>query len=259
MAQPAPANSGYALVTAESTLESLDVSDLDDAVTSLEEEDEGVNLCVAEGSGFLDDPSGLIRLQSTYDMTIPASRIDQVPPRGSGALVEEGVFCTFAQVVLTSPLLVDAELEILDDPDGAFVVHNPSVTVRSEVLDGHPDVTDVFEEIAPLLTNGAPGRSTSAWRTRVRTRATWRGLADRSGAGDLASVRTPADAARGVPRARCAIGPAEGRVPEPAAGPDGECHQHAEREPPDVRHPRTPLSGEVKNCMMNQPISSQRA
>ena len=81
VARARPANSGYALVTAESTLESLDVSDLDDAVTSLEEEDEGVNLCVAEGSGFLDDPSGLIRLQSTYDMTIPASRIDQVPPR----------------------------------------------------------------------------------------------------------------------------------------------------------------------------------
>ena len=90
-----------------------------------------MNLCVAEGSGFLDDPSGLIRLQSTYDMTIPASRIDQVPPEDLVPLVEEGVFCTFAQVVLTSPLLVDAELEILDDPDGAFVVHNPSVTVRA--------------------------------------------------------------------------------------------------------------------------------
>jgi len=151
--EPAPANNGYSLVAAESTLEALDVQTVEDAVGLLADEEEQVSLCVSRESGFIDDPSGLLRLQSTYDVTIPASRITPADRNELVSLVEDGVFCTFAQVVLTSPLLVDASVEQLEDPEGAFIVHNPSMTVRVDVLDGHPDVEDVFEEIAPLLTD----------------------------------------------------------------------------------------------------------
>ena len=54
---------------------------------------------------------------------------------------------------LTDGLLKKFGLTVLEDDKGYFPPYYAIPVVRSEVLEAHPELEDVFEKLYPLLTN----------------------------------------------------------------------------------------------------------
>ena len=65
------------------------------------------------------------------------------------------MYCPFGQVRRTSPALLDADLRLLEDDIGAFLIRNPTVTVRAEVLAEFPGIAEVLDPVAAALTDQA--------------------------------------------------------------------------------------------------------
>jgi osmoprotectant transport system substrate-binding protein len=150
---PAPANSSFAIATGPNVADGLSAETISELGELLEDEAEGVVLCLPDGGGFRDDPTGLpgfaraLELEPADDQIVVVPRADLVPA------VEAGVFCPFGQVRRTSPTLLDADVDLLEDDVGAFLIRNPAVTVRAEVLAEFPGIADVLEPVAAALTD----------------------------------------------------------------------------------------------------------
>jgi osmoprotectant transport system substrate-binding protein len=150
---PAPANSSFAVARGQAIDDSIVADSISDLGDLLVDDDAGVVLCVPDGGRFRTDPNGLAGLGAAVDDPIDAARIVPVPGADLVAQTEAGVFCPYGQILRTSPQLVGVDLELLDDDVGAFLIRNPAVTVRAEVLAASPEIADVLEPVTALLTD----------------------------------------------------------------------------------------------------------
>jgi osmoprotectant transport system substrate-binding protein len=152
---PAPADSSFALATGPNVVDDLAVTTISDLGASLADDTEGVVVCLPEGGTFRDDPTGLPALGRALEAPVDEEEVVLVPAADLVPAVEVGVFCPFGQVLRTSPQLLGADLQLLEDDVGAFLIRNPTVTVRAEVLTEFPEMADVLDPIAAALTDEA--------------------------------------------------------------------------------------------------------
>lgn len=150
---PAPADSTFAIATGPNVADGLTAETISELGDLLEADTEGVAVCLPEGGAFRDDPAGLPALGRAIESPVPDDRIVPVPAADVVPAVEAGLFCPYGQVGRTSPELLGADLQLLDDDVGAFLIRNPTVTVRSEVLTDFPELADVLDPVAAALTD----------------------------------------------------------------------------------------------------------
>jgi osmoprotectant transport system substrate-binding protein len=149
---PAPLNSAFSFAGRPETLDDLGVHTVDDLRELIEEEPEQATFCLDMTTDFDERPDGLPRFERVQGVTVPRDQILSLPTDELYEAVAVGAFCNFGQVFNTDPRLASGDLEVLED-DGTFVIYNPSLTVRSEVLDDVPGIEDVMTEVTAELTD----------------------------------------------------------------------------------------------------------
>lgn len=150
--EPAPANSSFAIATGPDPADTVSATSISELGDLLADEVEGAVICLPEGGTFREDPTGLARLGRALDRPVSPEQVVVVPAADLVPAVEAGLFCPFGQVLRTSPALLGADVELLEDDVGAFLIRNPAVTVRAEVLTEFPAIADVLDPVAAALT-----------------------------------------------------------------------------------------------------------
>ncbi|MGH8998182.1 MAG: glycine betaine ABC transporter substrate-binding protein [Acidimicrobiia bacterium] len=147
--EPAPFNNTYALAVRSGAVEELGVRTLSDLGGLIEDEPAEATLCV--GAEFSARDDGLPGLEQHYGYEFPPDGIAQVQDAIVYSQVDQGEVCNFGSVFSTDGRIVGLDLFLLDDDKNFFPKFNPSLTVRAEVFDEHPDLAEMFAEIAPAL------------------------------------------------------------------------------------------------------------
>ncbi|HEY8527861.1 MAG TPA: glycine betaine ABC transporter substrate-binding protein [Acidimicrobiales bacterium] len=107
------------------------------------------SICV--GGEFSTRPDGLPGLQEAYGFEFPA---DQITALDEDSLVYNEVDqgnCTFGSIFATDGRVGALGLTVLEDDEGFFPPYNGSLNVRTEVLDEHPEIEELFTPIAEQL------------------------------------------------------------------------------------------------------------
>ena len=87
---------------------------------------------------------------------------DDIPSGGDVTQLDLGVIygavadrdpCNFGEVFTTDGRIAALDLVVIEDDQIFFPIYNPSVTVRAEVVEAHPELRDLFAEVAGALDN----------------------------------------------------------------------------------------------------------
>ncbi|MDD9371788.1 MAG: glycine betaine ABC transporter substrate-binding protein [Acidimicrobiales bacterium] len=107
------------------------------------------SICV--GGEFSTRPDGLPGLEEAYGFEFPA---DAVTALDEDALVYNEVDsgnCTFGSIFATDGRVGALGLTVLEDDEGFFPPFNGAVNIRTEVLDAHPEIADLFASVSESL------------------------------------------------------------------------------------------------------------
>lgn len=145
---PAPMNNTYALAISEQShakygLESL--ADIKGVPTNEQ------TFCT--DSEFLARNDGLLTMLDSYGVEKPPR--DRIRIMDSGAVyaaLNKGE-CTFGSIFATDGRIKSLNLTVLEDPELFFPKYNLAPVVRTEVLEEHPEIKDLFAPLAELLTD----------------------------------------------------------------------------------------------------------
>lgn len=147
---PAPADTGAALVASPRVIDQEQITSLADLAAAFVERRDGIVICVSRAEEPL-DPGGVAAFADAADLRLRPRHVVPVPDDRLLSLVEDGTFCPFALVHRMDPRLDDADVEDLADDLGAFVARNPAPTVREDTLDLAPGLESVFEPVSAAL------------------------------------------------------------------------------------------------------------
>ncbi len=148
----APANNAYAIAVRREARRPLDVQTISDLKGLVERKPADAGLCLAEE--FAERSDGLPGIEKTYGFSYPADLI--VTMRSEGDIydeVDKGARCTFGEVFLTDGRIVGNDLIVLEDDKGFATTYNPALNIRTEVIEKHPKLKDLFGDIAERLDN----------------------------------------------------------------------------------------------------------
>ena len=148
----APANNAYAIAVRREARRPLDVMTISDLKGLVEDKPDDSALCLAKE--FAERSDGLPGIEKTYGFSYPDDLIVEV--RAEGEIydeVDKGARCTFGEVFLTDGRIVGNDLVVLEDDKGFATTYNPSLNIRTEVLEKYPKLEDLFGEIAERLNN----------------------------------------------------------------------------------------------------------
>jgi osmoprotectant transport system substrate-binding protein len=151
---PAEANNTYAFAVRSEAVDSLGgVATLSD-VAALPVEER--TFCVE--SEFATRSDGFEPMLEAYG--IPLGDPQGVPRENVRVLDTGAVYtatdagdCNFGEVFTTDGRIESLDLTVLEDDRGYFPAYNIAPVVLTETLEEHPEITDVFAEITPLLTD----------------------------------------------------------------------------------------------------------
>jgi osmoprotectant transport system substrate-binding protein len=107
------------------------------------------SICV--GGEFSTRPDGLPGLEEAYGFEFPASDVTALD---EDSLVYNEVDqgnCTFGSIFATDGRVGALGLTVLEDDEHFFPPYNGSLNVRTEVLDEHPEIEELFAPIAEKL------------------------------------------------------------------------------------------------------------
>jgi glycine betaine/choline ABC-type transport system substrate-binding protein len=111
------------------------------------------SICV--GGEFSTRPDGLPGIEETYGFEFPESAVTALD---EDSLVynevDEGN-CTFGSIFATDGRVGALGLTVLEDDEAFFPPYNGSLNVRTEVLDEHPEIEELFAPIAEALDDEA--------------------------------------------------------------------------------------------------------
>jgi osmoprotectant transport system substrate-binding protein len=151
---PAEANNTYAFAVRSEALADLgDVRTLSD-VAALPVEQR--TFCVE--SEFATRSDGFEPMLEAYGIPlgspqgVPRENV-RVLDTGAVYTATDGGDCTFGEVFTTDGRIESLDLTVLEDDRGYFPAYNIAPVVRTDTLDEHPEIADVFAGITPLLTD----------------------------------------------------------------------------------------------------------
>ncbi|MBK4138895.1 glycine betaine ABC transporter substrate-binding protein [Corynebacterium macginleyi] len=145
---PAPMNNTYALAMNEQSYAEYGLDSLADIKDIPANEQ---TFCT--DSEFLARNDGLLPMLDSYGVEQPPR--DRVRIMDSGAVyaaLNKGE-CTFGSVFATDGRIKSLNLTVLDDTEFFFPKYNLAPVVRTEVLEEHPEIKDLFSPIARILTD----------------------------------------------------------------------------------------------------------
>jgi osmoprotectant transport system substrate-binding protein len=149
--EPAPANNSFAIAVRSEAAGVLGVTNLSSLAVLTELRPEDATLCAA--SEFLTRDDGLPGMEKAYDFEFPSDNIVKTQEDEIYRAIDEGDRCNFGEVFVTDGRIRAFDLEILEDDKQFFPIYNPSLTVREEVINEHPGISDVFAPISENLDN----------------------------------------------------------------------------------------------------------
>lgn len=159
IAPAAPANNTYALAVSDALSDEdsetydeqvAQVETLSDLSTVIRQDPAKATVCVA--SEFATREDGLPGLEKAYGFEFPKDGVNTLEQEGLiYEAVDKGTACTFGEVFRTDGRIESLDLRLLADDKGFFPVYNPALTVRTEVLDAHPEIEKMFAPIAAEL------------------------------------------------------------------------------------------------------------
>lgn len=145
---PAPMNNTYALATSEKTHQEYGVKSLAD-IKKLPPEKQ--TFCT--DAEFLARNDGLLPMLKSYGVEEPPrSRIKEMDSGAVYAALDKGE-CPFGSVFATDGRIKALDLQVLTDPDLFFPKYNLAPVVRTEILDEHPEIEELFAPLSQLLTD----------------------------------------------------------------------------------------------------------
>lgn len=149
--QPAPANNTYTIVSSPETSEKLGVNTISDLARLVEERPEETNLCFGNENDFQSRVDGLPGLEQAYGFEFPEESLIVTPLDTVYEFVAKGGRCNFGVAFLTSGLLEERDLKIIEDDQNFFAVYNPSPTMKAETLKENPQLKKLFAPITEKL------------------------------------------------------------------------------------------------------------
>ena len=96
---------------------------------------------------------GLLTMLDSYGVEQPPR--DRIRIMDSGAVyaaLNKGE-CTFGSIFATDGRIKSLNLTVLEDPELFFPKYNLAPVVRTEVLEKHPEIKDLFAPLSELLTD----------------------------------------------------------------------------------------------------------
>jgi osmoprotectant transport system substrate-binding protein len=149
--EPAPANNSFAIAVRSEAAGVLGVTNLSSLAVLAELRPEDATLCAA--SEFLTRDDGLPGMEKAYDFEFPSDNIVKTGESEIYRAIDEGDRCNFGEVFVTDGRVRAFDLQILEDDKQFFPIYNPSLTVREEVINEYPDISDAFAPISERLDN----------------------------------------------------------------------------------------------------------
>jgi osmoprotectant transport system substrate-binding protein len=151
---PAEANNTYAFaVRSQARADLGNVTSLSD-VAALPVEER--TFCVE--SEFATRSDGFEPMLEAYGIPlgspqgVPRENV-RVLDTGAVYTATDGGDCNFGEVFTTDGRIESLDLTVLEDDRGYFPAYNIAPVVRTDTLDEHPEIADVFARITPLLTD----------------------------------------------------------------------------------------------------------
>lgn len=145
---PAPMNNTYAFAIRDAAAEKLGVAKLSD-LKRLNKAD--LTFCVE--SEFASRNDGFVPMLQTYGLDKDAL--------GGVTTLDTGVIytatadgdCNFGEVFTTDGRIPALDLLVLEDDLEFFPLYNLTEVVATDVLDAHPELTEIFGQLNPKITN----------------------------------------------------------------------------------------------------------
>lgn len=145
---PAPMNNTYAFAIRESEAERLGVTKLSDLERLPEQE---LTFCVE--SEFASRNDGFVPMLATYGLT--REGLGRVTNLDTGVIYTATANgdCNFGEVFTTDGRIPALNLRVLEDDRQFFPLYNLTEVIRTEVLEAHPELAEIFGQLNPLMTN----------------------------------------------------------------------------------------------------------
>ncbi len=149
--QPAPANNTYTIVSSPQTSNELGVESISDLARLVKGNPEQATLCFGNENDFQSRVDGLPGLEQAYGFEFPDESLIITPLDTVYEFVARGERCNFGVAFLTSGLLQERDLKIIEDDRNFFAVYNPAPTMKDETLQENPQLKELFAPIAEKL------------------------------------------------------------------------------------------------------------
>jgi osmoprotectant transport system substrate-binding protein len=146
---PSPANNTYAFAVREEAAEELGVEKISDFATLIEENPDEATLCI--GTEFADRDDGLPGVEEAYGFEWPDRLITRMDEGQIYQATDRGDPCNFGEVFETDGRNVALGLVLIEDDQNFFPIYNPSLNVRADTLEEHPEIEEIFAPIAEAL------------------------------------------------------------------------------------------------------------
>ena len=145
---PAPMNNTYAFAIRESEAERLGVTKLSDLERLSKQE---LTFCVE--SEFASRNDGFVPMLATYGLA--REDLGRVTNLDTGVIYTATANgdCNFGEVFTTDGRIPALNLRVLEDDRQFFPLYNLTEVIRTEVLEAHPELAEIFGQLNPLMTN----------------------------------------------------------------------------------------------------------
>ncbi|GAA4873539.1 glycine betaine ABC transporter substrate-binding protein [Actinomycetospora straminea] len=151
---PTPFNNTYAIATTRAFADQNNMRTTSDWANFINSGDPRATTCVE--AEFASRNDGLPNLLQTYGVTRPYDSPPALTVLDTGAIYQATANanpCFFGEVFTTDGRIPALNLVSLADDRNFFPKYNASNTIRKNVVDRNPQVVEVFNQIAPRLTD----------------------------------------------------------------------------------------------------------
>lgn len=150
---PGPMDDTYALAASASTVERTGVRTLSEYADLVTRDPAAARTCV--DTEFRARQDGLPGMAAAYGFDPGRA---ETPILQVGIIYQataDGTQCDFGEVFTTDGRIAALDLTVLTDDKQFFAHYNPSVTMKKEFFDAHPEIADVTAPVTAALTNDA--------------------------------------------------------------------------------------------------------
>ena len=149
--EPGPMDDTYALAASKRTVERTGVRTLSEYAALVQRDPGAARTCV--DTEFRARQDGFPGMAAAYGFD-PARAVTPILQVGIiYQATADGTQCDFGEVFTTDGRIAALDLTVLTDDKQFFAHYNPSVTMKKEFFDAHPEIADVTAPVTAALTN----------------------------------------------------------------------------------------------------------